>query len=160
MVDSRNLKRNTARELHEAGLRATMPRRHVLKMLEVAAKKHMSADEIYMEMKRRGLDVGYASIYRVLTQFVVAGLVIRHHFKDGPALYELAEEEHHDHMVCLETGSVIEFQNERIERLQEEIAEKHGYELADHILVLYVRPLAAAEGNGNKKKKSGKKTPP
>ena len=129
-----------ARELREAGLKATPSRMRILEVLEHSERKHLSADDIYRELIRTKVDVGYATIYRSLTQFESAGLVIRHIFTNGPAVYELAGDEHHDHMVCLQTGKVIEFQNQRIEDLQEQIAHKHGYTLEGHSLVLYVRP--------------------
>lgn len=129
-----------ARELREAGLKATPSRLRILQVLENSTRKHLSADDIYRELIKVGEDVGYATIYRSLTQFEAAGLVIRHVFKNGPALYELAGDEHHDHMICLATGKIIEFQNQQIEDLQEQIAQKHGYTLEGHSLVLYVRP--------------------
>ncbi len=100
----------------------------------------MSAEDVYKRLLNSGEEVGLATVYRVLTQFESAGLVIRHHFDSGHSVFELDRGVHHDHMVCLKTGKVIEFQNERIEELQEEIAEKHGYTLEDHSLVLYVKP--------------------
>ena len=126
--------------LRKAGLKATPSRLRILHMMEESPRKHLSAEDIYRALMVAGEDVGYATIYRALTQFEAAGLVIRHNFDNGPAVYELAGDEHHDHMICLETGKVIEFQNEEIERLQEQIAERYGYTLEGHSLVLYVRP--------------------
>jgi len=100
----------------------------------------MSAEEVYKTLLDGNEEVGLATVYRVLTQFETAGLVIRHHFDTGHSVFELNRGGHHDHMVCLQTGKVIEFKNEEIERLQKEIAEKHGYILEEHNLVLYVRP--------------------
>ena len=129
--------------LKRAGLRATSSRLHILRVLEGAERKHLSADEVYRELVKIGADVGYATVYRALTQCVAAGLAIRHNFAGGPAIFELADDEHHDHMICMETGRVIEFQNDRIEVLQKQIAKQHGYDLVGHSLVLYVRPRAS-----------------
>ncbi len=129
-----------SKSLKEAGLKATLPRIRILEILEVSATKHVSAEDVYKALLDAGEDVGLATVYRVLTQFESAGLVIRHHFDSGHSVFELDRGEHHDHMVCVKTGKVIEFENDDIEKLQKEIAEKHGYELQDHSLVLYVRP--------------------
>lgn len=129
-----------AQDLKKAGLKATLPRIRILQILEDSDQKHMSAEDVYKALIDAGEEVGLATIYRVLTQFEAAGLVMRHNFDSGHSVFEVAEGEHHDHMVCSETGEVIEFQNEQIEKLQREIAEKHGYELIDHSLVLYVKP--------------------
>lgn len=128
-------------ELRKAGLKVTLPRLKILEILEGAAQRHMSAEDLYKELLESGEDIGLATVYRVLTQFEAAGLVTRHNFEGGHSVFELDEGEHHDHMVCVETGDVIEFMNDEIERLQREIARKHNYELIDHNLVLYVRPL-------------------
>jgi len=101
----------------------------------------MSAEGIYRALLASGEELGLATVYRVLTQFEHAGLVSRHHFEGGQAVFELADRTHHDHMVCLDTGRVTEFYDERIEQLQREIAAKHGYEIEEHSLVLYVRPV-------------------
>ncbi len=127
-------------ELRRAGLKVTLPRLKILEILENNVQRHLSAEDIYRELLDAGEDIGLATVYRVLTQFESAGLVKRHNFEGGSSVFELDEGEHHDHMVCVSTGDVIEFVNEDIERLQQEIAEKHGYELIDHSLVLYVRP--------------------
>jgi Fur family ferric uptake transcriptional regulator len=100
---------------------------------------------VYRALLEAGEDVGLATIYRVLTQFEAAGLVQRHNFDGGHAVFEVARGSHHDHMICAETGRVIEFYDEEIERRQRDIARKHGYELHDHSLVLYVRPLKKKE---------------
>ena len=126
--------------LKKAGLKATLPRLRVLQVMEETSQKHMSAEEVYKALLSINEDVGLATIYRVLTQFEAAGLVIRHHFDSGHSVFELNRGGHHDHMVCIKTGKVIEFKNQEIERLQEEIAEQHGYKLEDHSLVLYVSP--------------------
>ena len=127
-------------ELKRAGLKATLPRIRILEILERNAARHMSAEDVYKALLEEGEDVGLATIYRVLTQFETAGLVMRHHFDSGSSMFELAGSAHHDHMVCVETGKVIEFVDEEIERRQREIVADHGYELDAHSLVLYVRP--------------------
>lgn len=129
-----------AQDLKKAGLKATLPRIRILQILEDSRQKHMSAEDVYKALIEAGEEVGLATIYRVLTQFEAAGLVMRHNFDSGHSVFELNEGEHHDHMVCTQSGKVIEFRNEQIEKLQQDIADKHGYELVDHSLVLYVRP--------------------
>jgi Fur family ferric uptake transcriptional regulator len=129
-------------ELRKAGLKITLPRLKILEILEDKKQLHLSAEDIYKELLDSGEDIGLATVYRVLTQFEAAGLINRHNFEGGHSVFEINEGEHHDHMVCVETGDVVEFVNEEIERLQREIARKHNYELIDHNLVLYVKPLA------------------
>ncbi|MBT8081762.1 MAG: ferric iron uptake transcriptional regulator [Gammaproteobacteria bacterium] len=126
-------------ELRQAGLKITLPRLKILEILEKANERHLSAEDIYKELLNSGEDIGLATVYRVLTQFESAGLVTRHNFEGGHSVFELDDGDHHDHMVCVDTGDVIEFVSEDIERLQREIAEKHGFELVDHSLVLYVK---------------------
>ena len=128
-------------ELRKAGLKVTLPRLKILEILESDKQRHLSAEDIYKELLETGEDIGLATVYRVLTQFETAGLVKRHNFEGGHSIFEMDEGEHHDHMVCVETGDVVEFINDDIERLQKEIATRHGYELIDHSLVLYVKPL-------------------
>ena len=127
-------------ELRKAGLKVTLPRLKILEILEGNQQRHLSAEDIYKKLLETGEDIGLATVYRVLTQFETAGLVKRHNFEGGHSVFEMDEGEHHDHMVCIETGNVVEFINEDIERLQREIAKKHGFELIDHSLVLYVKP--------------------
>lgn len=127
-------------DLRDAGLKVTSPRLKVLEILETASARHLSAEGIYRLLIENGEELGLATVYRVLTQFEQAGLVCRHNFEGGTAVFELTDGSHHDHMVCLETGDVVEFIDERIEQLQKDIANKHGYELEDHSLVLYVKP--------------------
>lgn len=127
-------------ELKKAGLKVTLPRLKILEILEGNQQRHLSAEDIYKKLLETGEDIGLATVYRVLTQFETAGLVKRHNFEGGHSVFEMDEGEHHDHMVCIETGNVVEFINEDIERLQREIAKKHGFELVDHSLVLYVKP--------------------
>ncbi len=130
-------------ELRKAGLKVTLPRVKILNILENADQRHLSAEDVYKVLLESGDDVGLATVYRVLTQFETAGLVERHNFDGGHSVFELDRGEHHDHMVCIETGKVIEFHNEQIEELQRQIAQEHGYELAEHSLVLYVKPIAS-----------------
>jgi Fur family ferric uptake transcriptional regulator len=130
-------------DLRDAGLKVTSPRLKVLEILENSEERHLSAEGVYRALLESGEELGVATVYRVLTQFEQAGLVSRHNFEGGKAVFELTDGTHHDHMVCLETGAVIEFCDERIEQIQREIADKHGYELEDHSLVLYVKPKKA-----------------
>ena len=128
-------------ELKKAGLKVTLPRLKILEILENSSLRHLSAEDIYKDLLETGEDIGLATVYRVLTQFEAAGLVKRRNFEGGHSVFEMDQGKHHDHMVCVETGRVVEFVNEEIERLQREIAKKHNFELIDHNLVLYVRPL-------------------
>jgi Fur family ferric uptake transcriptional regulator len=127
-------------ELRKAGLKVTLPRLKILEILETSGTRHLSAEDIYRELLNLGEDIGLATVYRVLTQFEAAGLVKRHNFEGGHSVFEIDDGAHHDHMVCIETGDVVEFVNEDIEKLQRETAEAHGYEIVDHDLVLFVRP--------------------
>ncbi len=126
-------------ELRKAGLKITLPRLKILEILENASNRHLSAEDIYKDLLDSGEEIGLATVYRVLTQFEAAGLVTRHNFEGGHSVFELDDGDHHDHMVCVDTGEVTEFVSEEIERLQHEIAEKYGYDLVDHSLVLYVK---------------------
>lgn len=128
-------------ELRKAGLKVTLPRVKILQLLEHAEANnhHLSAEDVYKQLLESGEDVGLATVYRVLTQFESAGLVSRHNFESGHSVFELAKSQHHDHMVCVDTGEVIEFVDELIERRQHELAEARGFEIVDHSLVLYVR---------------------
>ena len=128
-------------ELRKAGLKVTLPRLKILQILEAAegTSQHFSAEDVYLALRAAGEEVGLATVYRVLTQFQSAGLVERHNFEAGHSVFELAKGEHHDHMVCLGSGEVVEFSDPFIELRQREIAAEHGYELVDHSLVLYVR---------------------
>jgi Fur family ferric uptake transcriptional regulator len=128
-------------ELRKAGLKVTLPRLKILQILESADRttQHFSAEDVYMALRAAGEEVGLATVYRVLTQFQSAGLVERHNFEAGHSVFELARGDHHDHMVCLGSGEVVEFSDPVIEKRQREIAAEHGYELVDHSLVLYVR---------------------
>ncbi len=129
-------------ELKKAGLKITLPRVKILELLEQAESdnQHLSAEDVYRALMESGEDVGLATVYRVLTQFETAGLVVRHNFEGGHSVFELAKGEHHDHMVRLDNGEVIEFCDDIIEKRQRQIASDMGFELLDHSLVLYVRP--------------------
>jgi len=129
----------SGQQLKAVGLKVTLPRIKILKILEGSEDRHVSAEDVYKLLIVAGDDVGLATVYRVLTQFEVAGLVTRHNFEDGHAVFELSSDSHHDHMVCVDTNEVIEFVSPEIEELQHKIAEKMGYELVDHSLVLYVK---------------------
>ena len=126
--------------LRKVGLKVTQPRKLILDLLDETDNKHVTADDIYRVLMKAGEDIGLATVYRVLNQFESAGLVVKHNFEGGQAFYELDSGAHHDHMVCVETGRVIEFSNDEIEKLQAEIAAAHGYDIEDHSLVIYVRP--------------------
>lgn len=126
-------------DLKRVGLKVTLPRLKVLEVLERAEPHHLSAEDVYKKLIESDDSVGLATVYRVLTQFEAAGIVARHNFDDGHSVYELASETHHDHMVDVDTGQVLEFIDERIEQLQREVVTQRGYELVDHELVLYVR---------------------
>jgi Fur family ferric uptake transcriptional regulator len=128
-------------ELRKAGLKVTHPRMRILEILDSNGGKHFTAEDIYRQLLEHHDDIGLATVYRVLTQFEAAGMVLKHNFEGGQAVYELDRGKHHDHMVDVESGKVIEFTSEEIERLQHEIAAKYGYVIEDHSLVLYVRPL-------------------
>lgn len=129
-------------ELRAAGLKVTVPRIRILQILEESEQRHLAAEDIYRKLLDSDDDVGLATVYRVLTQFESAGLVVRHNFDGGHSVFELDRGDHHDHMVCVESGKVIEFHNDKIEELQRQIADQHGYELTDHSLILYVKPKA------------------
>ena len=126
-------------DLKRVGLKVTLPRLKVLEVLERAEPHHLSAEDVYKKLIESDDSVGLATVYRVLTQFESAGIVARHNFDDCHSVYELASDTHHDHMVVVDTGQVLEFVDERIEQLQQEIVERQGYELVDHEMVLYVR---------------------
>ena len=130
------------KNLREAGLKVTLPRIRILEIFEESETKHLSADEVYKKLFEAGDEVGLATVYRVLTQFESAGILMKQNFENGHSVYELTPNDHHDHMVCLKTGKVIEFTNEIIEEQQEKLAEERGYKIVDHRLVLYVEPNA------------------
>jgi Fur family ferric uptake transcriptional regulator len=124
-------------ELRKAGLKVTLPRVKILQIMESSQTKHLSAEDVYKALIEADEDVGLATVYRVLTQFESAGLVMRHHFEGGSSVFELTSIDHHDHIVCQTCGSVEEFYDEVIENQQEMIAEKYGFRITDHSMYLY-----------------------
>ncbi|MBT8130273.1 MAG: ferric iron uptake transcriptional regulator [Gammaproteobacteria bacterium] len=124
-------------DLKKAGLKVTLPRMKILDLMESSSVRHQSAEDIYQALRDEGEEVGLATVYRVLTQFEAAGLVTRHHFEGGQAVFELNREGHHDHIVCVSCGKVEEFVDEIIEQQQEKIADQKGYAISDHSLILY-----------------------
>lgn len=127
----------SSKELKEAGLKVTLPRMKILNMLQEHGHPHLTAEDIYKALLGAGEEIGLATVYRVLTQFEAAGLVKRHHFEGGQSVFELDQGSHHDHIVCLQCGRIEEFCDDVIEQHQRMMAEKGGFELADHCLILY-----------------------
>ena len=136
------------KNLKQAGLKTTQPRLKVLDVLETSEIHHMTAEDVYKRLLETEQEIGLATVYRILTQFETAGLVIRHNFEGGRALYELDNGSHHDHMVCVECGKVFEFFDRTIEQRQRNVAAKAGFSMEDHSLSLY--------GVCNGMKKSGR----
>jgi len=128
---------NSSQSLKEIGLKATLPRRKVLELFEHSKVRHLSAEDVYKSLMAEGIDIGLATVYRVLTQFEQAGLLSRQHFETGKAVFELNQGGHHDHLVCLQCGRVEEFYDAEIEQRQAEVARKRGFELKGHSLALY-----------------------
>lgn len=128
-----------SQDLRNVGLKVTHPRMRILALLEKSKSRHVTAEDIYRMLLEQDEDIGLATVYRVLTQFEAAGLVLKHNFEAGQSVYELDRGQHHDHMVDVDTGKIIEFESSEIEELQRRIAESMGYEIEDHSLVLYVR---------------------
>jgi Fur family ferric uptake transcriptional regulator len=124
-------------DLKNVGLKATLPRLKVLSLFESGEERHMSAEDVYKILLGSGDDVGLATVYRVLTQFEQAGLLVRHHFEGGRAVFELNQGGHHDHIVCLQCGRVEEFCDEKIEALQHKVAEERGFKINEHSLYIY-----------------------
>lgn len=133
----------TTQSLKEIGLKATLPRRRILELFEASKVRHLSAEDVYKALIAEGIDVGLATVYRVLTQFEQAGLLARQHFETGKAVFELNQGGHHDHLVCLQCGRVEEFYDGEIEKRQGEIAKKSGFELRGHSLALYADCIKA-----------------
>ncbi|HSW93246.1 MAG TPA: ferric iron uptake transcriptional regulator [Gammaproteobacteria bacterium] len=129
MLDNSNLKK--------AGLKITLPRMRILEILEKTESRHLSAEEVYRILLESGDDIGLATVYRVLTQFESAGLVVRHHFAEGHSVFELDHGKHHDHLVCVKCGHVEEFVDHVIEKRQQEVAARAGYTITDHSLNIY-----------------------
>ena len=132
-------------DLRKAGLKVTLPRMKILQLLETSDEHHLTAEAIYRVLLEAGEEIGLATVYRVLTQFEAAGLVSRHHFEGGQAVFELDRGKHHDHMVCSRTGKVVEFYDEVIEQRQKQIAKEHGFKISDHSLILYGEFIDPAE---------------
>lgn len=126
-----------SQHIKEAGLKITLPRVKILQILESSSMHHMSAEDVYKALLANGEEIGLATVYRVLTQFEDAGLVVRHNFEGGHSIFEVASEHHHDHLVCVKCGHVEEFHDDEIESRQKSVAEKLGFELTDHSLNLY-----------------------
>ena len=129
-----------SQRLHQVGLKATAARIRILQLLERSHDRHLSADEVHHQLQQDAVEIGLATVYRVLSQFESAGLVTRHNFEEGRSVFERTTDDHHDHMVCLDTGKVIEFVDDSIEQIQRAIADEHGYEIINHNMVLFVRP--------------------
>ncbi len=128
---------NQPHDLRSAGLKATLPRLKIINVFEQSRVRHLTAEDVYKQLLADGLDVGLATVYRVLTQFEQAGLLIRHHFESGKAVFELNEGKHHDHLVCLQCGRVEEFYDAEIEKRQTKIAQDRGFSISEHALYLY-----------------------
>ncbi len=126
-------------EIRKAGLKVTLPRVKILEILESSESGHMTAEDVYRVLLNKDEEIGLATVYRVLTQFVGAGLVEKHHFEGGQAIFELDRGAHHDHIVCQQCGRVEEFVDETIEKTQQSIAGKYGFEISDHVLIIYGR---------------------
>lgn len=127
--------------LKKAGLKVTLPRVKILEILQLPVNQHISAEDLYKILLEKGEEIGLATVYRVLNQFDDAGIVTRHHFDSGKSVFELSTKDHHDHLVCLDTGRVIEFHDEIIEERQRMIAKEHGIQLTNHSLYLYGVPI-------------------
>ena len=128
---------NSTQSLKDTGLKATLPRRKILELFEASKVRHLSAEDVYKALIAEGIDVGLATVYRVLTQFEQAGLLARQHFETGKAVFELNRGGHHDHLVCLQCSRVEEFFDADIERRQTEVARQRGFRLHGHSLALY-----------------------
>jgi Fur family ferric uptake transcriptional regulator len=128
---------NPSNDLKNRGLKATLPRLHILGLFESRALRHMSADDVYRLLMQDGIDIALATVYRVLTQFEQAGLLKRHHFDSGKSVFELNQGEHHDHLVCLQCGRVEEFYDAEIEKRQERVARERGFSIHAHSLYIY-----------------------
>lgn len=126
-------------DIRKAGLKVTLPRVKILEILESNDARHMTAEDVYRQLLERGEEIGLATVYRVLTQFVNAGLAVKHHFEGGQAVFELDRGNHHDHIVCQQCGHVEEFFDATIEQCQRDIATKNGFEITDHSLIIYGR---------------------
>jgi Fur family transcriptional regulator, ferric uptake regulator len=124
-------------DLKSAGLKATVPRLRIINLFETSKVRHLTAEDVYRLLLAEGLDIGLATVYRVLTQFEQAGLLVRHHFESGKAVFELNEGKHHDHLVCMQCGRVEEFYDPEIEKRQTRVARERGFAISEHALYLY-----------------------
>ena len=134
-------------QIKQAGLKVTLPRIKILHVLETSEQRHLSAEDVYKALLAAGEEIGLATVYRVLTQFEGAGLVCRHHFEGGQSVFEINSGGHHDHIVCMQCGKVVEFCDETIERRQQAIAEQFGFTIVDHSLVIYGTCTACPPGD-------------
>ena len=125
------------KDLKDHGLKVTYPRLKIMEILEFSPVRHLSAEDIHRSLIQKNIEIGLATVYRALTQFEAAGMVIRHHFDEGHSVFELSNESHHDHLVCVRCGKVEEFNDEEIETRQRIVAEDMGFELTDHSLNMY-----------------------
>ena len=128
---------SNAQDLKTIGLKATGPRLRILELFEKSTVRHLAAEDVYRLLMKEGIDVGLATVYRVLTQFEQAGLLKRHHFESGKAVFELNDSSHHDHLVCMQCGRVEEFYDAEIEKRQSRVAKERGFAIRDHALALY-----------------------
>lgn len=135
-------------DLRKAGLKVTLPRMKILEILETSTEPHLSAEDIYRILMDSDEDIGLATVYRVLTQFEAAGLVIRHHFEGGQGMFELDRGKHHDHLICIKCGKIVEFVNSDIEEKQHQIAKEAGFDITDHSLTIYGK-CTKADCQGN-----------
>jgi Fur family ferric uptake transcriptional regulator len=128
---------NPSHDLKTAGLKATVPRLKIINLFETSDVRHLTAEDVYRLLLADGVDIGLATVYRVLTQFEQAGILVRHHFESGKAVFELNEGKHHDHLVCLQCGRVEEFYDPEIEKRQTKVAKERGFAITEHALYLY-----------------------
>ena len=143
---------STSHDLKKSGLKATLPRLRIINLFEQSKVRHLTAEDVYRQLLADGLDVGLATVYRVLTQFEQAGLLVRHHFESGKAVFELNQGGHHDHLVCLQCGRVEEFFDREIEKRQQKIATERGFAISEHALYLYaecVKPKCPYRKSGS-----------
>lgn len=144
---------NKSNELNSMGLKATFPRLKILELFENAEERHLTADDVYRLLLADNMDIGLATVYRVLTQFEQAGLLERHHFESGKAVFEIRAGQHHDHLVCVDCGRVEEFFDEEIERRQKKIAKERGFAIQEHALYLYAECIKSNCPHRNKGEK-------
>lgn len=135
------------RQIKQAGLKVTAPRVKILGLLQTSEKRHLTAEDVYKKLLNRNEEIGLATVYRVLTQFEGAGLVSRRHFEGGQSVFELNDGEHHDHLVCVQCGTIVEFVDPIIEERQTAIAREHGFRIEDHSLVVYGHCIACQNRN-------------